>query len=163
MVVEQAKRLVESHYDGVILLESITRLGRASSAVVPSRGKVLSGGAERLLSAPNASSRNTDPQIDLSCRARSQRRTVSGMPVLIGRRDYWGWQRGVAFPAAASAHLAAEPAPRGVLLGLMVRAGRFAPRVGYARRPVPARRRACGSGPIRKTAAASSVTRVHVD
>jgi transcription termination factor Rho len=58
MLVEQAKRLGESRYDGVILLESITRLGRASSDVVLSRGKVLSGGAERLLSAPNASSRN---------------------------------------------------------------------------------------------------------
>jgi len=163
MVVEHAKRLVESHYDGVILLESITRLGRASSAVVPSRGKVLSGGAERLLSAPNASSRNTDPQIDLSCRARSQLRTVSGIPVLIWPRDYWGWQRWAAFPAAASAHLAAESTPRGVLPGLMAHAGRFAPLVGDARHPVPERRHACGSGPIRETAAASSVTRVHVD
>src|SRR5262245_40113331 len=51
MVVERAKRLVESRYKVVILLESITRLGRASSAVVPSRGQVLSGAAEGVLSA----------------------------------------------------------------------------------------------------------------
>ena len=71
MVVEQAKRLVESRNEVVILLESITRLGRASSAVVPSSSEVLSGGAERLLSAPNESLRDTDPQIDPSGRARS--------------------------------------------------------------------------------------------
>ena len=41
MVVEQAKRLVECRYDVVILLESITRLGRVSSAAVLSRGKVF--------------------------------------------------------------------------------------------------------------------------
>jgi transcription termination factor Rho len=70
-VVEQAKRLVESRHDVAILLESITRLGRASSVVFPSRSKAWSGAAERLLSAPNASSRGTDPQIDPSCRARS--------------------------------------------------------------------------------------------
>jgi transcription termination factor Rho len=70
-VVEQAKRLVESRNDVAILLESITRLGRVSSGVFPSRSKVLSGGAARLLSAPSASSRGTDPQMDPSCRARS--------------------------------------------------------------------------------------------
>jgi transcription termination factor Rho len=46
MVVEKAKRLVESRQDVVILLDSITRLARAYNAVVPSSGKVLSGGIE---------------------------------------------------------------------------------------------------------------------
>jgi transcription termination factor Rho len=71
MIVEQAKRPVESRHDVVILLEGIARLARRSSVVVPSRDKVWSGGAERLLSAPNAGSRDPDPQIDPSCRARS--------------------------------------------------------------------------------------------
>jgi transcription termination factor Rho len=46
MVVEKAKRLVESRKDVVILLDSITRLARAYNAVVPSSGKILSGGIE---------------------------------------------------------------------------------------------------------------------
>ena len=45
MVIEKAKRLVE-HKDVVILLNSITRLGRAYNAVVPSSGKVLTGGVD---------------------------------------------------------------------------------------------------------------------
>jgi transcription termination factor Rho len=46
MVIEKAKRLVESRKDVVILLDSITRLARAYNAVVPSSGRVLSGGIE---------------------------------------------------------------------------------------------------------------------
>ncbi len=46
MVIEKAKRLVESKYDVVILLDSITRLGRAYNTVIPSSGKVLSGGVD---------------------------------------------------------------------------------------------------------------------
>lgn len=46
MVIEKAKRLVENKHDVVILLDSITRLGRAFNAVVPSSGKVLSGGVD---------------------------------------------------------------------------------------------------------------------
>ncbi len=46
MVIEKAKRLVEHKKDVVILLDSITRLGRAFNAVVPSSGKVLSGGVD---------------------------------------------------------------------------------------------------------------------
>ena len=46
MVIEKAKRLVEHKRDVVILLDSITRLGRAFNAVVPSSGKVLSGGVD---------------------------------------------------------------------------------------------------------------------
>ena len=46
MVIEKAKRLVESGQDVVILLDSITRLGRAYNTVVPSRGKVLTGGVD---------------------------------------------------------------------------------------------------------------------
>ncbi len=46
MVIEKAKRLVESGYDVVILLDSITRLGRAYNTVVPSSGKVLTGGVD---------------------------------------------------------------------------------------------------------------------
>ena len=45
MVIEKAKRLVE-HKDVVILLDSITRLGRAYNAVIPSSGKVLTGGVD---------------------------------------------------------------------------------------------------------------------
>jgi transcription termination factor Rho len=44
MVIEKAKRLAEHKKDVVILLDSITRLGRAYNAVVPSSGKVLTGG-----------------------------------------------------------------------------------------------------------------------
>ena len=46
IVLEKAKRLVECGYDVVILLDSITRLGRAYNAVVPSSGKVLTGGVD---------------------------------------------------------------------------------------------------------------------
>jgi len=46
MVIEKAKRLVENKKDVVILLDSITRLGRAFNAVLPSSGKVLSGGVD---------------------------------------------------------------------------------------------------------------------
>lgn len=46
MVIERAKRLVEYKKDVVILLDSITRLARAYNAIVPSSGKVLSGGIE---------------------------------------------------------------------------------------------------------------------
>ncbi|MGZ3305063.1 MAG: transcription termination factor Rho [Asticcacaulis sp.] len=46
MVIEKAKRLVEHKRDVVILLESITRLGRAYNTVVPSSGKVLTGGVD---------------------------------------------------------------------------------------------------------------------
>ena len=46
MVLEKAKRLVESKHDVVILLDSITRLARAYNAVVPSSGKVLTGGLD---------------------------------------------------------------------------------------------------------------------
>ena len=46
MVLEKAKRLVEHKRDVVILLDSITRLGRAYNIMVPSSGKVLSGGIE---------------------------------------------------------------------------------------------------------------------
>ncbi|GJE61472.1 Transcription termination factor Rho [Methylobacterium trifolii] len=46
MVIEKAKRLVEHGRDVVILLDSITRLGRAYNTVVPSSGKVLTGGVD---------------------------------------------------------------------------------------------------------------------
>jgi transcription termination factor Rho len=46
MVIEKAKRLVEHKRDVVILLDSITRLARAYNAIVPSSGKVLSGGVD---------------------------------------------------------------------------------------------------------------------
>ena len=46
MVIEKAKRLAENKYDVVILLDSITRLGRAYNTVVPSSGKVLTGGVD---------------------------------------------------------------------------------------------------------------------
>jgi transcription termination factor Rho len=45
-VIEKAKRLVEHQRDVVILLDSITRLGRAYNTVVPSSGKVLTGGVD---------------------------------------------------------------------------------------------------------------------
>ncbi len=46
-MIEKAKRLVEHGRDVVILLDSITRLGRAYNTVVPSSGKVLTGGVDR--------------------------------------------------------------------------------------------------------------------
>jgi transcription termination factor Rho len=46
MVLEKAKRLVESGHDVVILLDSITRLARAYNTVIPSSGKILSGGVD---------------------------------------------------------------------------------------------------------------------
>ena len=46
MVIEKAKRLVEHRRDVVILLDSITRLGRAFNTVIPSSGKVLTGGVD---------------------------------------------------------------------------------------------------------------------
>jgi transcription termination factor Rho len=46
MVIEKAKRLVEHRRDVIILLDSITRLGRAYNTVVPSSGKVLTGGVD---------------------------------------------------------------------------------------------------------------------
>jgi len=46
MVIDRAKRLVESKKNVVILLDSITRLARAYNAIMPSSGKVLSGGLD---------------------------------------------------------------------------------------------------------------------
>lgn len=46
LVIERAKRLVENNHDVVILLDSITRLARAYNAVIPSSGKVLTGGVD---------------------------------------------------------------------------------------------------------------------
>jgi transcription termination factor Rho len=46
MVIEKAKRLVEQKKDVVILLDSITRLGRAYNSVMPASGKILSGGVD---------------------------------------------------------------------------------------------------------------------
>lgn len=46
MVIEKAKRLVENKLDVVILLDSITRLGRAFNTIIPSSGKVLTGGVD---------------------------------------------------------------------------------------------------------------------
>src|ERR1700694_1278155 len=46
MVIEQAKRLVETGRDVVILLDSITRLARAYNSTVPPSGKILSGGVD---------------------------------------------------------------------------------------------------------------------
>ena len=46
MVIEKAKRLVEHKEDVVILLDSITRLARAYNTIVPSSGKVLTGGVD---------------------------------------------------------------------------------------------------------------------
>jgi transcription termination factor Rho len=46
MVIEKAKRLVEMKKDVIILLDSITRLGRAYNTVVPTSGKVLTGGVD---------------------------------------------------------------------------------------------------------------------
>ena len=46
MVIEKAKRLVENKHDVIVLLDSITRLGRAYNTVVPPSGKVLTGGVD---------------------------------------------------------------------------------------------------------------------
>ncbi len=56
MVLEKAKRLTEHKKDVVILLDSITRLARAYNTVIPSSGKVLTGGSMPMhWSAPSAS------------------------------------------------------------------------------------------------------------
>ena len=55
MVIEKAKRLVEHKKDVVILLDNITRLGRAYNTVVPSSGKVLTGGVDANALYPEAS------------------------------------------------------------------------------------------------------------
>ena len=56
MVIEKAKRLVEHKKDVVILLDSITRLARAYNTIVPSSGKVLTGGVDaHALERPGAS------------------------------------------------------------------------------------------------------------
>ena len=56
MVIEKAKRLVEHKKDVVILLDSITRPARAYNNVVPSSGKVLTGGVDaNALQRPSAS------------------------------------------------------------------------------------------------------------
>ena len=52
MVIEKAKRLVEHKKDVVILLDSITRLARAYNTVIPSSGKVLTGGVDNALHKP---------------------------------------------------------------------------------------------------------------
>jgi transcription termination factor Rho len=46
MVIEKAKRLIEHKHDVVILLDSITRLARAYNTVIPSSGKLLTGGVD---------------------------------------------------------------------------------------------------------------------
>jgi transcription termination factor Rho len=46
MVIEKAKRLVEHKKDVIILLDSITRLARAYNTVIPSSGKILTGGVD---------------------------------------------------------------------------------------------------------------------
>jgi transcription termination factor Rho len=46
MVIEKARRLVEHGHDVIILLDSITRLGRAHNVVIPHSGKILSGGVD---------------------------------------------------------------------------------------------------------------------
>jgi transcription termination factor Rho len=46
MVIEKARRLVEAKKDVVILLDNITRLARAYNAIMPSSGKILSGGVD---------------------------------------------------------------------------------------------------------------------
>ena len=46
MVIQKARRMVEFGEDVVILLDSITRLGRAHNAVIPHSGKILSGGVD---------------------------------------------------------------------------------------------------------------------
>ena len=56
MVIEKAKRLVEHKKDVVILLDSMTRLARAYNTIVPSSGKVLTGGVDaNALRDPNVS------------------------------------------------------------------------------------------------------------
>src|SRR5207249_418220 len=77
MVIEKAKRLVEHKRDVVILLDSLTRFARAHNAVIPSSGKVLSGGLDaNALQRPRrffATARN----IEEAARSRSWRRPSS--------------------------------------------------------------------------------------
>ena len=69
MVIEKAKRLVEHKRDVIILLDNITRLGRAYNTVVPSSGKVLTGGVDaNALQRPKRSLKSSKaPAIRKSC------------------------------------------------------------------------------------------------
>ena len=70
MVIEKAKRLAESKRDVVILLDSITRLARAYNTVIPSSGKVLTGGVDA--NACSARSASSAPPATLRKAARSR-------------------------------------------------------------------------------------------
>ena len=73
---EKAKRLTEHKKDVVILLDSITRLGRAYNAVIPSSGKVLTGGVDANLpdveAAVPPSLLSFDQESSRQCRSRPQ-------------------------------------------------------------------------------------------
>jgi len=87
MVIEKAKRLVEYGYDVVILLDSLTRLGRAHNAVAPASGRVMTGGVESTaLTKPRrffGSARNIDNSGSLTIIATALTETGSRMDDVI--------------------------------------------------------------------------------
>ena len=87
MVIEKAKRLVEHKRDVVILLDSITRLGRAFNTVVPSSGKVLTGGVDaNALQRPKrffGAARNIEERVSLTIVATALIDTGSRMDEVI--------------------------------------------------------------------------------
>ena len=103
MVIEKAKRLVEHGRDVVILLDSITRLGRAYNTVVPSSGKVLTGGVDaNALQRPKrffGAARNIEEGGSLTIIATALVDTDS-------RRDLTIWLRQISETISARARLA---------------------------------------------------------
>ena len=87
MVIQKARRMVEFGEDVVILLDSITRLGRAHNAVIPHSGKILSGGVDsNALKKPKqffGAARNTEESGSLTILATAQIDTGSRMDEVI--------------------------------------------------------------------------------
>jgi hypothetical protein len=106
MVIEKAKRLVEHKKDVVILLDSITRLARAYNTVIPSSGKVLTGGVDaHALERPKrffGAARNIEEGGSLSIIATALIDTGSKMDEVILRRVQGHGQPGTAPGSQAS-------------------------------------------------------------
>ena len=108
MVIEKAKRLTEHKKDVIILLDSITRLGRAYNAVVPSSGKVLTGGVDaNALQSPKrffGAARNIFCNIKKTCRKRrgNHRRW---RPSIIARWIWFSKSNGIKISSWSRRHL----------------------------------------------------------
>ena len=79
LAIERAKRLVELGHDVVVLLDSITRLGRAYNLAAPASGRILSGGVDAVGAVP--------AEAVLRCRAQHRGRRLADHPRHRARRD----------------------------------------------------------------------------